>query len=170
MTDANQQTFSSGTAAESIAARHSKTLRQRIPAPLWRFRPTLPAGQRRQNHQDSDHPKIVLALRKTPKAAEIKRPGEFDRRRAVREFRAGPRRQRPLRPCREPDRPGRIGGGYLPRSVGADRTAPRHPLGIRCYRFCHCDAGREPPASESCGGWAKDFQMRAVMAVANRFS
>jgi MerR family transcriptional regulator, light-induced transcriptional regulator len=72
MTDANQQSFSSGTAAESIAARHSKTLRQRIPAPLWRFRPTLPPVSVVKTIKTQIIPKIVLALRKTPKAAESK--------------------------------------------------------------------------------------------------
>ena len=41
MTDANQQSFSAGAAAESMVAHSPKKLRQRIPAPIWRFRPAL---------------------------------------------------------------------------------------------------------------------------------
>ena len=41
MSDVNEQSFSAGSANDTAPARHSKSLRQRIPNPIWRFRPTL---------------------------------------------------------------------------------------------------------------------------------
>lgn len=84
MTDANQQSFSAGaaTATEGIVVRHSKTLRQRIPAPIWRFRPTLPPVSVVKTIKAQIVPKIVHALRKTPKA----QPAEQKSLRAVEQF------------------------------------------------------------------------------------
>lgn len=77
MSDANQQPFSGGSDAENNAARHSKTLRHRIPAPIWRFRPTLPPVAVVKTIKTQIIPKIVLALRKLPKAAESKDQGSL---------------------------------------------------------------------------------------------
>jgi MerR family transcriptional regulator, light-induced transcriptional regulator len=64
MTDVNEQSFSAGTKTGNVIARQSKALRQRIPAPIWRFRPTLqPVKVVR-----TIFPRIVLALRKAPAA------------------------------------------------------------------------------------------------------
>ena len=62
MTDVNEQSFSASTTTDGATARHSKTLRQRIPAPIWRFRPTLQPVK----VVKTILPKIVLALRKAP--------------------------------------------------------------------------------------------------------
>jgi len=72
MTDVNEQSFAAGTATDGVAARHSKPLRQRIPAPIWRFRPTLQPVRVVRTIKTQIIPKIVLALRKAPapKAAE----------------------------------------------------------------------------------------------------
>lgn len=74
MTDVNEQSFSAGTTTDGVTARHSKTLRQRIPAPIWRFRPTLQPVK----VVKTILPKIVLALRKAPapKPAESTEPNE----------------------------------------------------------------------------------------------
>jgi MerR family transcriptional regulator, light-induced transcriptional regulator len=74
MTDVNEQSFSAGTTTDGVTARHSKTLRQRIPTPIWRFRPTLQPVQVVR----TIIPKIVLALRKppTPKPTESAEPNE----------------------------------------------------------------------------------------------
>jgi methanogenic corrinoid protein MtbC1 len=66
MTDVNEQSFSAGTATDTAPARHSKSLRQRIPAPIWRFRPKLQPIQVVQTIKTQLVPKIVLALRRTP--------------------------------------------------------------------------------------------------------
>jgi methanogenic corrinoid protein MtbC1 len=65
-----------------VTGRRPKSFRQRIPAPIWRFSPTIqPVRAVKTNI-----PKIVLALRKLPApalkpepAAEEKRPDEIDR-------------------------------------------------------------------------------------------
>jgi methanogenic corrinoid protein MtbC1 len=62
MTNVNEQSFSTSTATDVVTARHSKPLRQRIPAPIWRFRPTLQPVKVVKTFL----PKIVLALRKAP--------------------------------------------------------------------------------------------------------
>ena len=64
MTDVNEQSFSAGSATDT--ARHSKSLRQRIPAPIWRFRPTLQPIQVVRTIKTQIVPKIVLALRRAP--------------------------------------------------------------------------------------------------------
>ena len=66
MTDVNEQSFSAGSATDTAPARHSKSLRQRIPAPIWRFRPTLQPIQVVRTLKTQIVPKIVLALRRTP--------------------------------------------------------------------------------------------------------
>jgi methanogenic corrinoid protein MtbC1 len=61
MIDVNEQSFSAGT-TDTVTARRPKSLRQRIPAPIWRFSPNLqPVRVVR-----TIIPKIVLALRKAP--------------------------------------------------------------------------------------------------------
>jgi methanogenic corrinoid protein MtbC1 len=72
MTDVNEQSFSAGNATDTVVVGHSKSLRQRIPAPIWRFRPTLPPIQVVKTIKTQIIPKIVLALRSAPvpKAAE----------------------------------------------------------------------------------------------------
>ncbi len=70
MTDANQQSFSAGTASEGSARRHSKAPGPRIPAPIWRFRPTLKPVSVVKSFKTQIIPKIVLALRKAPKVAD----------------------------------------------------------------------------------------------------
>jgi methanogenic corrinoid protein MtbC1 len=66
MTDVNEQSFSAGTATDAAAARRSKSLRQRIPAPIWRFRPTLQPIQVVRTIKSQLVPKIILALRRAP--------------------------------------------------------------------------------------------------------
>ena len=66
MTDVNEQSFSAGSATDTAPARHSKSLRQRIPAPIWRFRPTLQPIQVVRTIKTQLVPKIVLALRRAP--------------------------------------------------------------------------------------------------------
>src|SRR5450631_2719699 len=68
MTDLNEQSFSTATTPEGVAARRSKSFRQRIPAPIWRLSPTLQPVRAVR----TIIPRIVLALRKAPasKAAE----------------------------------------------------------------------------------------------------
>ena len=66
MTHVNEQSFSAGTATDAAAARRSKSLRQRIPAPIWRFRPTLQPIQVVRTIKSQLVPKIILALRRAP--------------------------------------------------------------------------------------------------------
>jgi methanogenic corrinoid protein MtbC1 len=66
MTDVNEQSFSAGSKADPAPARHTKSLRQRIPAPIWRFRPTLQPVRVVNTLKTQIIPKIVLALRKAP--------------------------------------------------------------------------------------------------------
>lgn len=66
MTDASQQSFSADTTADTIAVRRPKSLRQRIPAPIWQFRPTLPQVSVVKTLKTRIIPKFVLALRKAP--------------------------------------------------------------------------------------------------------
>ncbi|WKA30451.1 cobalamin B12-binding domain-containing protein [Bradyrhizobium roseum] len=72
MTDVNEQSFSAGSATDTAPTRHPKSLRQRIPAPIWRFRPTLQPIHVVQTIKTQIVPKIVLALRRAPapKSAE----------------------------------------------------------------------------------------------------
>jgi MerR family transcriptional regulator, light-induced transcriptional regulator len=66
MTDASQQSFSADKGADTIAARPPKSLRQRFPAPIWRFRPTLQPVSVVKTIKTLIIPKIALALRKAP--------------------------------------------------------------------------------------------------------
>lgn len=66
MTDVNEQSFSAGSTAESVTAHHPKSLRPRIPAPIWRFRPALQPVRVVETIKTQIIPKIVLALRKAP--------------------------------------------------------------------------------------------------------
>ena len=66
MTDLNEHSLSAGSATEPAPAHHSKSLRQRIPAPIWRFRPTLQPVRVVATLKTQIIPKIVLALRKAP--------------------------------------------------------------------------------------------------------
>lgn len=72
MTDVNEQSFAAGSTADSATARHHKVPRQRIPAPIWRFRPTLKPVSVVRTIKTQIIPKIVLALRSLPasKSAE----------------------------------------------------------------------------------------------------
>jgi MerR family transcriptional regulator, light-induced transcriptional regulator len=70
MTDVNEQSFSAGT-TDTAGMRHSKSLRQRIPAPIWRFRHALqPVGVVR-TIKTQIIPKIALALRSMPTKASV---------------------------------------------------------------------------------------------------
>lgn len=66
MTDANEQSFSNGNANDSATARHFKSLRQKIPAPIWRFRPVLQPIAVVRTIKTRIVPKIVVALRRVP--------------------------------------------------------------------------------------------------------
>jgi MerR family transcriptional regulator, light-induced transcriptional regulator len=64
MSDVNEQSFSAGSVTDTAVAQRSKSFRQRIPTPIWRFRPTLqPVAVVK-----TIIPKIVLALRSAPAA------------------------------------------------------------------------------------------------------
>ena len=77
MTDVNEQSFSAGSATDTAPARHSKSFRQRIPAPIWRFRPALQPVEVVRTIKTQIVPKIVLALRRAP-ATKIAEPaGQF---------------------------------------------------------------------------------------------
>ena len=66
MTDVNEQSYSAGSATDPAPARHAKSLRQRIRAPIWRFRPTLQPVRVVTTLKTQIIPKIALALRKVP--------------------------------------------------------------------------------------------------------
>lgn len=66
MTDVNEQSYSPGSATDAAPPRHFKSFRQRIPAPLWRFRPVLQPIQVVRTIKTRIVPKIVLALRRAP--------------------------------------------------------------------------------------------------------
>lgn len=72
MTDVNEQSFSAGTVNDSAATRLHKTT-QRIPAPIWRFRPALKPVGVVKTIKTQIIPRIVLALRSRPtsKSADI---------------------------------------------------------------------------------------------------
>jgi MerR family transcriptional regulator, light-induced transcriptional regulator len=87
MTDLNEQSFSAGSATDGASARHSKSLRQRVPAPIWRFRPALQPVRVVKTIKTQIIPKIipkiVLALRKSPatklaESAEQKSPSPIE--------------------------------------------------------------------------------------------
>ena len=66
MTDVNEQSFSAGSTTDTASARHPKSLRQRLPTPIWRFRPSLQPVAVVRTIKTQIIPKIVLALRSTP--------------------------------------------------------------------------------------------------------
>lgn len=68
MTDVNEQSFSTGSATDSASAPNPKSLRQRIPTPIWRLRSTLQPVAVVRTIKAQIIPKIVLALRSTPTA------------------------------------------------------------------------------------------------------
>jgi MerR family transcriptional regulator, light-induced transcriptional regulator len=70
MTDVNEQSFSAGINTDGARAQAARPQRSRLPAPIWRFRPSLqPIGVVR-TIKTRIIPKIVLALRSSPKAPE----------------------------------------------------------------------------------------------------
>ena len=85
MTDVNEQSFSAGSATDTAPPRHSKSLRQRIPAPIWRFRPSLQPVRVVRTIKTQIIPKIVLALRSAPKVPE---PAKQESPNAVAQFAA----------------------------------------------------------------------------------
>jgi methanogenic corrinoid protein MtbC1 len=70
MTDVNEQSFSAGITIDTAVAQATRPQRSRIPAPIWRFRPTLQPISVVRTFKTRIIPKIVLALRSTPKTAE----------------------------------------------------------------------------------------------------
>lgn len=86
MTDVDEQSFSPGT-TEIAPARHSKSLRQRVPAPVWRFRPALQPVQVVRTIKTQIIPKIVLALRNVPRP-KVAKPDEQPAPNAVEQFAA----------------------------------------------------------------------------------
>jgi methanogenic corrinoid protein MtbC1 len=70
MTDVNEQSFSAGIKTDSALAQAARPQRSRFPAPIWRFRPTLQPISVVRTIRTRIIPKIVLALRSTPKAPE----------------------------------------------------------------------------------------------------
>jgi methanogenic corrinoid protein MtbC1 len=66
MADVNEQSFSAVSTTDNAPARHPKSLRQRLPTPIWRFRPTLQPVAVVRTIKTQIIPKIVLALRSAP--------------------------------------------------------------------------------------------------------
>lgn len=66
MSDVNERTFSAGSSTDTAQATHSKSIRQRIAAPSWRFRPKLQPVAVVRTIKTQIIPKIVLALRSNP--------------------------------------------------------------------------------------------------------
>ena len=69
MTDVNEQSFSNGT--DNVGTHTARPRRSLIPAPIWRFRPTLPPINVVRTIKTRIIPKLVLALRSAPKSPEI---------------------------------------------------------------------------------------------------
>jgi len=70
MTDVNEQSFSTGMNTDSAAAHAPRPHRSRLPRPIWRFRPTLQPIAVVRTIRTRIIPKIVLALRSTPKTPD----------------------------------------------------------------------------------------------------
>jgi methanogenic corrinoid protein MtbC1 len=70
MTDVNEQSFSAGINTDSAVAQAARPQRSQPPEPIWRFRPTLQPISVVRTLRTRIIPKIVLALRSTPKAPE----------------------------------------------------------------------------------------------------
>lgn len=85
MTDVNEQSFSAGINSDTAVAQAARPQRSRLPAPIWRFRPTLQPVSVVRTIRTRIIPKIVLALRSTPKTPE---PAKQDRPDAISQFAA----------------------------------------------------------------------------------
>jgi methanogenic corrinoid protein MtbC1 len=70
MTDVNEQSFSAGINTDSAVAQAARPQGSQPPEPIWRFRPTLQPISVVRTLRTRIIPKIVLALRSTPKAPE----------------------------------------------------------------------------------------------------
>jgi methanogenic corrinoid protein MtbC1 len=70
MTDVNEQSFSNGINSDTAASQAARPQRSRLPTPIWRFRPKLQPISVVRTIKTRIIPKLVLALRSTPKAAE----------------------------------------------------------------------------------------------------
>jgi methanogenic corrinoid protein MtbC1 len=80
MTDVNEQSFSAGPTLDNVSGQMRKPIRQRLAAPIWRFRPAPVAVV--QTIKTQIIPKIVLALRSLPTtkpvAPEVKTDSAID--------------------------------------------------------------------------------------------
>jgi methanogenic corrinoid protein MtbC1 len=85
MTDVNEQSFSTGINTDSAVAQAARPKRSQPPEPIWRFRPTLQPISVVRTLRTRIIPKIVLALRSTPKAPE---PAKQDNPNAIVQFAA----------------------------------------------------------------------------------
>lgn len=85
MTDVNEQSFSAGINTDSAIAHAAAPKRSRISTPIWRFRPALPRVSVVRTLRTRIIPRIVLALRSTPKPPE---PVEQERPDAIAQFAA----------------------------------------------------------------------------------
>jgi methanogenic corrinoid protein MtbC1 len=70
MTDVNEQSFSAGINSDGAVSQTVRPQRNRLPAPIWRFKPKLQPISVVRTIRTRIIPKIVLALRSTPKAPE----------------------------------------------------------------------------------------------------
>lgn len=66
MTDVNEQSFSAGTKSDTVAATTGRSLRSRIPPPIWRLRPALQPVNVVRVIKTQIIPKFVLALKSMP--------------------------------------------------------------------------------------------------------
>ncbi len=160
MTDVNEQSFSAGINIDTAAAQAARPQRSRIPAPIWRFRPTLqPIGVVR-TIRTRIIPKIVLALRSTPKAAEPAKQQGPD---AISQFASlvmGDKDAAAFAFVQEMMAQGSSVESVFFEFAGADRATSRRTLGIRCDRFCQCDAWRRPLAAHHAAAWRGIFRER----------
>jgi MerR family transcriptional regulator, light-induced transcriptional regulator len=85
MTDVNEQSFSAGINTDSAVAQAGRPQGSEPPEPIWRFRPTLQPISVVRTLRTRIIPKIVLALRSTPKAPE---PAKQDNPNAIVQFAA----------------------------------------------------------------------------------
>jgi MerR family transcriptional regulator, light-induced transcriptional regulator len=85
MTDVNEQSFSAGINTDSAVAHATRPKRSRIPTPIWRFRPALQPVGMVHTIRTRIIPRLVLALRSTPKPPS---PAEKQRPDAIAQFAA----------------------------------------------------------------------------------
>jgi MerR family transcriptional regulator, light-induced transcriptional regulator len=85
MTDVNEQSFSAGINKDSAVAHAARPKRSRIPTPIWRFRPALQPVGMVHTIRTRIIPRLVLALRSTPKAPD---PAEREKPDAIVQFTA----------------------------------------------------------------------------------